>query len=101
MPGTGCLLAAIESAAQRKATIVGKGGDFLVPFLLETCGLVPARTLVIGDRLDTDILLGKQAGAWTGLPLTGVNGVRDVERAEPEARPDFIFESLSVLAGFD
>jgi ribonucleotide monophosphatase NagD (HAD superfamily) len=50
---------------------VGKGGDWLLPHLMQQYQLQPERTAIIGDRLDTDIALGKQGGLVTLLPLTG------------------------------
>lgn len=50
---------------------VGKGGDWLLPFLCKQYGLDPQRTAIVGDRMDTDIALGRQGGLCTILPLTG------------------------------
>lgn len=75
------MVGAIEAASGRRASVVGKGGDFLFPFLLEHYHLDPRRTAVVGDRLDTDIALGKQGGMLTLLPLTGVS--KHVEAAGP------------------
>lgn len=49
----------------------GKGGAWLFPFLMQRYALDPTRTAVVGDRLDTDIAMGKQGGLVTILPLTG------------------------------
>jgi hypothetical protein len=53
---------------------VGKGGPWLLPFLCEQLALEPERCCIVGDRLDTDIALGKQGGMLTVLPLTGQAG---------------------------
>lgn len=50
---------------------VGKGGNWLFPHLCDVLGLDPSVCCVVGDRLDTDIALGKQGGMLTVLPLTG------------------------------
>lgn len=47
---------------------VGKGGAWLFPYLLRRFQLDPTRTAVIGDRLDTDIHMGKEGGLVTILP---------------------------------
>lgn len=71
MPGTGALVAAVEVACGRRAFNVGKGGDWLFPFLCRRLGLQAARACVVGDRLDTDIALGRANGMRTILTLTG------------------------------
>jgi ribonucleotide monophosphatase NagD (HAD superfamily) len=50
---------------------VGKGGDWLFDHLMQRYQIQPSRTAMIGDRLDTDIAMGKQGGLMTLLPLTG------------------------------
>jgi hypothetical protein len=50
---------------------VGKGGDWLFDHLMGRYQIQPSRTAMIGDRLDTDIAMGKQGGLVTLLPLTG------------------------------
>jgi phosphoglycolate phosphatase len=100
MPGTGCLIAAVEAGSGgRRAFIVGKGGDWLFPFLAAEYVLDPARTAIVGDRLDTDIFTGRQGGLMTFLPLTGISQVADVRSAPPEGRPQYVMHCLGVLAG--
>ena len=50
---------------------VGKGGHWLFPFLLSKYHLSPSEACIIGDRLDTDIAMGKEGKMVTILPLTG------------------------------
>ncbi len=69
MPGTGGIVAAVETASGRRAVNVGKGGEWLFPFLLSAfADLQPGACCVVGDRLDTDIALGRQGGMLTVLP---------------------------------
>jgi ribonucleotide monophosphatase NagD (HAD superfamily) len=79
-------------------TVVGKGGDWLAPFVLRKFRLQPEETCMVGDRLDTDIALGKSAGLRTILPLTGVCLAEDVEAATEAERPDYVVPSISDLA---
>lgn len=77
--GTGCLVKAVETAAQRPAQVVGKPSNFMFDCVARQFGLDPARSLMVGDRLDTDIMLGTNCGLKTLLTLTGVSTVADAE----------------------
>eukprot|EP00195_Chlamydomonas_chlamydogama_P010274 CAMPEP_0202891262 /NCGR_PEP_ID=MMETSP1392-20130828/1365_1 /ASSEMBLY_ACC=CAM_ASM_000868 /TAXON_ID=225041 /ORGANISM="Chlamydomonas chlamydogama, Strain SAG 11-48b" /LENGTH=310 /DNA_ID=CAMNT_0049574961 /DNA_START=214 /DNA_END=1146 /DNA_ORIENTATION=+ len=99
MPGTGGLVAAVEVAAARKATVVGKGGSWLLPFLCRHLGVKPERAAIIGDRLDTDIALGKEGGLRTILTLTGVNTLEDASATPIQLQPDAVVSSVAEIAG--
>eukprot|EP00191_Tetraselmis_sp_GSL018_P000631 CAMPEP_0177599612 /NCGR_PEP_ID=MMETSP0419_2-20121207/13096_1 /TAXON_ID=582737 /ORGANISM="Tetraselmis sp., Strain GSL018" /LENGTH=164 /DNA_ID=CAMNT_0019092377 /DNA_START=526 /DNA_END=1020 /DNA_ORIENTATION=- len=100
MPGTGAISAAIETSSGRKPVTVGKGGPWLLPWLCEHYGLEDTRRVcIVGDRLDTDIALGKQGGLRTVLPLTGVTSLEDLQAAGEEQLPDFYVPNLATLAG--
>ena len=101
MPGTGCLLAALETATQRRAVNVGKGGAWLLPFLCATYGVQPSDAMIVGDRLDTDIAIGKQGALATALPLTGVATRAALAAAPPDQLPDYVMPCLAVLAGLE
>ncbi len=72
-PGAGALLAAVETASGvRAAAIVGKPAPTLLRQLLARHGLDAGRTVMIGDRLDTDVAFGNAGGVASCLVLTGV-----------------------------
>lgn len=52
------------------------------------------RTLMVGDRLDTDILFGNRGGLKTALVLTGVTSKEQVQGCDLSSKPDFIFDSV-------
>ncbi|KAF6251565.1 HAD-like domain-containing protein [Scenedesmus sp. NREL 46B-D3] len=81
------------------AVNVGKGGSWLFPHLLANFKLQPSRTAVVGDRLDTDIAMGKQGGLVTLLPLTGVTTMQGALSAASGEQPDYIIPSVAALAG--
>jgi len=58
-------------------------------------GVSPAETLVIGDRLDTDILGGLRLGLPTAMVLSGIHSLEDVRRSF--VHPDLIFDDLAAL----
>lgn len=99
MPGTGCIVRSIETATGRPAFNVGKGGSWLLPFLCEQYGLRPDQALIVGDRLDTDIALGRAGGLKTALPLTGVTTEAVLAAAEEVELPHYVAPNLAALAG--
>ena len=92
VPGAGALLAALETATGCTPTLIGKPEPHLFLHSLARLKTRPEETLVLGDRLETDILGGQRAGMWTGLLLTGVTDRRQL--AESSIRPDWVFEDL-------
>ncbi|XP_049320812.1 glycerol-3-phosphate phosphatase [Astyanax mexicanus] len=104
VPGTGCLLKAVETAAQRQAQVVGKPSNFMFDCVANQFGLDPSRCLMVGDRLDTDIMLGSNCGLKTLLTLTGMSTVADAEANQrsgsPERQkmvPDYYVDSIAEI----
>jgi HAD superfamily hydrolase (TIGR01450 family) len=93
-PGTGALLAALETASDRAAAIVGKPEPQLFVTALERLG--EGRTLVVGDRLASDVAAAGRAGLDAALVLTGESTAEEAARA-PEPRPIAVAESLLAL----
>lgn len=91
-PGAGAIVAAVEKATGKVPLIVGKPHRCMMDAALERLGGQPDRILMIGDRLETDILGGRRAGLATALVLTGVSKREDL--AGSELQPDYILESL-------
>ncbi len=71
-PGSGAIVAALEACSGVKAIVVGKPQPTILLEPLLKLGINPKDTLMVGDRLDTDIACGIAAGADTCLVLTGV-----------------------------
>ena len=93
-PGTGAILAAVETASETTAVIVGKPKPQLFLTALDRLG--EGRTLVIGDRLDSDVVAASAAGLDAALVLSGGAKAADAEAA-PEPRPVAIAETLGEL----
>jgi len=84
IPGAGAVVAAVATAAQSTPVLMGKPGLALAEILATITGVPSSQTLFIGDRLDTDIAMGRAAGMITGLVMTGVASEADLERARAE-----------------
>ncbi|GMR47470.1 hypothetical protein PMAYCL1PPCAC_17665, partial [Pristionchus mayeri] len=91
LPGTGCLTAALRTAVlPRMPEVMGKPGDRMAAFLINRFGIDPSKTLMIGDRLDTDIKFGNENGFDTCWVRTGVHGGEDVKKAMEGEDPSLI-----------
>ena len=78
IPGAGSIVEAIRTCAEAKPFVVGKPNPFLVELILGDADVAPSDTLVVGDRMDTDIEAGRRAGCSTMLVLTGATSVAPV-----------------------
>lgn len=91
-PGNGSLVAAVSAATGRLPLVAGKPEP--VMFLSAAEHLGSSRPLVVGDRLDTDILGGNRAGFATAAVLTGVDSRESILAARTAERPSYMIESL-------
>ena len=90
----------LPPCCHRRAFNVGKGGAWLLPWLCQNQRLQPSECAIVGDRLDTDILLGLQGRlGLTVLPLTGVTTEEDLAAAHPSELPHYVVPNLAALAG--
>ncbi len=93
-PGSGAVLAAVETASGRVAEIAGKPERHLFELGLEAIG-TDSRVAMIGDRISSDIEGGRRAGLETILVLSGSDGPAEVEAAETP--PDHVLDDLTGL----
>jgi 4-nitrophenyl phosphatase len=94
-PGAGSILAAIQAATGVEPVTVGKPGRQMFDVAVQRMGSDPARTAMIGDRLETDILGGQRAGLKTILVTTGVDNEDSIETLG--IRPDLIVSGIAEL----
>ena len=95
IPGAGTLLAALETATGVKAMLAGKPLPYLFEVAMKRLNSLPSETIVVGDRLTTDILGGYDAHCKTVFVLTGVNTREDLNIWSPQ--PDLIIDNIRDL----
>ncbi len=95
-PDAAAIIAAIEACTNTKVeAVVGKPSRYMIEAILNVLDLSPADCLITGDRLETDVQMGLNAGMASALTLTGAT-----TRAELEAstiRPTFVIKGLMDL----
>jgi glycerol-1-phosphatase len=94
-PGNGTLVSAVHLAVGRLPVFAGKPEKPIFDVAAERFGARNA--LVVGDRLDTDILGGNRAGMATALVLTGIDRAKQVLAAPAGQHPDYIITDLRQL----
>jgi len=72
IPGAGAIVAALVTCSGREPELVGKPSPYLIEWILRDAGAAPRAALVVGDRVETDIVAGQRAGCAVHLVLTGV-----------------------------
>lgn len=95
-PDAACIIAAIEACTDHKVEqVVGKPSPIMARAALDVLGLPPEACIMVGDRLETDVPMGRQAGMATALPLTGATTLEKLRRSA--IQPDFVLERLDQL----
>lgn len=95
IPGSGAWLSVVTTATGVDPIVAGKPFPYLMELSLETLGTKQEETLVVGDRLETDIAAGQSVGCPTALVLSGVSTKQEATAWMPA--PDIIAGSLSEL----
>jgi 4-nitrophenyl phosphatase len=92
IPGSGAWLSVITHATGVQPIVAGKPFPYLMELSLERLGTKKEETLVVGDRLETDIAAGQSVGCPTALVLSGVSTREQAKEWNPA--PSLIAESL-------
>jgi len=95
IPGAGAIIAAIQAATDVQPIVIGKPEPAMLQQAAQMIGCLPAAMLMVGDRLDTDVLAGKRCGMRTALVLTGVTTAAEV--AASQLVPDLVLPDLGFL----
>ena len=95
IPGSGAWVSIITYATGIDPIIAGKPFPYLMELSLERLGSKKEETLVVGDRLETDIAAAQAVGCPTALVLSGVSNLEQAKEWTPQ--PDIIADSLAAL----
>jgi NagD protein len=93
LPATGAIAALIQAATNRKPYFVGKPNPFMMRSALRAIDAHAHTTMMVGDRMDTDVISGLEAGLRTILVLTG-STKRDQVNTFPY-RPTLVVDSIA------
>ena len=97
LPATGSVAALIARATGREPYYVGKPNPLMMRSALRALGAHSENTLMIGDRMDTDVRSGLEAGLQTILVLSGISAADTAERFP--YRPTMVIDSIADLVG--
>jgi phosphoglycolate/pyridoxal phosphate phosphatase family enzyme len=97
IPGGGTMVVAIEYATGRTPRLIGKPEPYALERILALAGARPSDAVMVGDRTDTDIRVGRRVGLTTVLTLTGVTTWEQAAVAPPEEQADYIISTLEEL----
>jgi NagD protein len=95
LPATGAVAALISKATGKEPYVVGKPNPMMFRSAMNKIGAHSENTGMIGDRMDTDIIAGIEAGLHTILVLTGISDQAEIDRYP--FRPDEILDSVADL----
>ena len=96
IPDCAGMIAAVEAVTSKRVeAVVGKPSPIILEVALATLGVRASDCVIVGDRLETDIVMGKALGLATVLVLTGVTRPDDPHIAE--VAPDLVVPSIRAL----
>jgi 4-nitrophenyl phosphatase len=96
LPGGGCAVAMLRHAYGKEPFNIGKPSSFLMDSMIKDHSLDRSRTLMVGDKLETDILFGSSAGVDTLLVMSGVTlSEAEVHAADATMKPTYLLPSLA------
>ncbi|MGX1703248.1 HAD-IIA family hydrolase [Microbacterium sp. NPDC055357] len=97
-PDAAGIVAALEATTGvRCSANMGKPGRIMIDAVRGMLGPEVERVVMVGDRLETDVRMGIEAGIGTALVLTGDSQLADVDRCDPGLRPQFILDRIDEL----
>ena len=101
IPDSGAIAALVTASTGKTPTYFGKPYKETIEMIGEATGYKNEEMCIFGDRLYTDIALGKKHGVTSVLVLSGETTVKDVENADAADRPDFVYADLGAVMDSD
>lgn len=95
-PACGAVCAMIAASSGKQPYFIGKPNPLMMRGALDKLGARAAEAIMVGDRMDTDVLAGMELGLTTGLVLTGTSTRESITSFS--YRPDFVVPRLRDLA---
>jgi arabinose operon protein AraL len=96
IPDCAGMIAAVEAVTGRRVeAVVGKPSPIILEVALEALGVEARDCVIVGDRIETDIVMGKSLGLATVLVLTGITPPHDPRIAD--VGPDLVLPSIRAL----
>jgi phosphoglycolate phosphatase len=95
--GNGAMVGAIKGSTQREPVVVGKPAEFMLANIADKFGLRRDQICMVGDRLDTDVLFGRDGGLTTALVLSGVTTEERLLSPDNDIHPDYYMPDLPGL----
>ena len=100
IPDAAGVIAALEATTGKKVeVVVGKPSPFIVSVAIDRLGVPREHCVIVGDRLETDIQMARDAGLTGILTLSGVTSRADLAASKIE--PDYVIESIATLGALD
>ena len=94
-PGCGAVAAMIAKASGKKPYFIGKPNPLMIRYALTTLGVRAQDAVIIGDRMETDVIAGLENGMTTYLVLSGVTKKIEIEKFP--YRPTKVFASVAEI----
>ena len=95
IPDCGAICRMINEAVKREPVFIGKPESLIADICLENTGLTKEETVIVGDRLYTDILLGVKNGIDTVAVFTGETNAEEISLSH--YKPKYVFNSVKEL----
>lgn len=93
--GNGSMVGAIRGCTGREPTLVGKPSSLMIEYICDKFSMKREEICMVGDRLDTDILFGKDNGLSSVLALTGVTTLDKLSDPGNKVQPDYYVQSIA------